>query len=516
VRISQDDRPGAAAGPGMRAAALVRLAFVLAVAAGLLLRFVDASRKSLWLDELHSLWCAWGESLSDVLARVKPDLHPPLYFLTLHVFRALDPEVLRAHSILAWLATVPFLLSLARAAGLSKLARWTTCALFATAPYQVQYSTELRAYAVLQLCAVVLVWAAFTTETSARLRFVLFVAATAIGLYHHYYAALAVVAVGIARLPFFPWSRTEGLLRLRTLVLAGALGFLLFLPWILFDERWLLTDPGRLWRSEKLDTPEGTNPTNYLGKGVLKQDLRPAVLALPRLYVPMMASLGPEVARVVQTAAAVFFGAVAAGLLTLARGLARGARAARPAFRPTLWGVLAAGAAAYGIVLFLCVYFWRRVPLQYFVVAAWAWPLAAAALVDAPAGRRGRAALAAVLVASSAVLGLGHELGRSREDLRAAVKLALEESDRRGALRTAMLWQPEWYPHLLPFMAYAPDAGAIPPKEIPRADGPDAKPVIVVSRRKLPYDWEAIEGGRYLARTWQIDAATFVFLYEPE
>jgi hypothetical protein len=84
----------------------------------------------------------------------------------------------------------------------------------------------------------------------------------------------------------------------------------------------------------------------------------------------------------------------------------------------------------------------------------------------------------------------------------------------RGALYTALLWQPGWYPHALPYMAYAPDAGAIEPDQVPPG-APDGRPVIVVARRRLPYGWEAIEAGRKLERTWQLDEATFVHLYVP-
>ena len=91
------------------------------------------------------------------------------------------------------------------------------------------------------------------------------------------------------------------------------------------------------------------------------------MLALPRTYVPMMGSLGPEVARFVKACAALFFGTVALGGALLVRRLVRGPRGDQAPFRPALAGVLATGAVAYAVVLFLCVYFWRRVPRNNFV-----------------------------------------------------------------------------------------------------------------------------------------------------
>ena len=72
----------------------------------LLLRAVEAHRKSLWLDELHSLWTAGGASFAEVIERVRLDFHPPLYFLLLHLVDGWEPHAQRWISIAFSLATL--------------------------------------------------------------------------------------------------------------------------------------------------------------------------------------------------------------------------------------------------------------------------------------------------------------------------------------------------------------------------------------------------------------------------
>ena len=73
---------------------------------GALLRVVEAASKSLWLDELHSIWTGQGATLAEVCQRVSQDFHPPLYFVWLHFLDGVDAHLLRGLTILASLATL--------------------------------------------------------------------------------------------------------------------------------------------------------------------------------------------------------------------------------------------------------------------------------------------------------------------------------------------------------------------------------------------------------------------------
>lgn len=487
----------------------------LTVVVGALLRGVEAGRKSLWLDEFHSLFIAAGSGFSDIVERVRMDFHPPLYYLWLHLLDGVDAHALRSLSILASLATLVPLLSLARTAGLSPLARFVACGVFCTAPYQLLYGAELRAYSILQLATLVLVWAAFTDRATPRTRFYVFTGAAALGLYHHYFTAVAILAVGAARLVV----RTPTLLRWRSIVAAGALGVVLFMPWIAATESWIFTDPGVMFRP---DDPEDfvaeTAPAEIHG-GFFEQDFTKAAAVVPRTFVPMLGSLGPTAGKVAFVAAGAFFGLVTLAFLRLALAFGRGEERQLLMLRnPALVGTLGAGIVAYTLTLFVCLFAWRRVPEQYFVVGAWLWPFFAAVLVDAFASRPGRRGVAAAFVALSLVLGVCHAWGTSREDMRAGIELALREGRGRDALYTCLLWQPDHYSDVTPLEIYAPDVPAVEPRDVP----PGSPTVIVITRKVNLDGWRSqeeklipIRDGRELVKSVQIDEATWVHVFEP-
>lgn len=499
--------------PAVPAALLAAL-----VLAGLALRGIEAALKSLWLDEFHTLHAALAPDLAGLVERIRIDFHPPLYFAWVHGLLEVVPleraQLLRWLSIAGGMASLVPLLALARRMALSPLARAVAVAVFATAPYQLMFGTELRAYPFLELFSVCLAWAAFTDRARARTRFAVFALATALGLYHHYFAALAVVAVGAVRL----FVRAPGLLSWRALVAAGALGVLAFLPWVAIDESWIFEDPGALVRTDMV-TPNNAAPD---GKSVAEgtffdQDLLKVAVVPLRTVVPRMGSLGGGAAWGARAGALVFFGTVAALLWRLLRA----PRRAQPARgEPAIvWGVLATSATAYALTILVCMWIWDRVPEQYFMIAAWGWPLLAGLLVDRlPDGRaRRRAALALVL--SCLVMGTSHALGASREDTRAGVRSALREGGPE-ALYTCVLWQPPWYSDRLPLQVYAPLAASCEPKEVPRAtDSGGARRVVVTTRfptwGKDPARWSTIRAGRELVKTVQVDHVTWVHVLDP-
>ena len=89
-----------------------------------------------------------------------------------------------------------------------------------------------------------------------------------------------------------------------------------------------------------------------------------------------------------------------------------------------------------------------------------------------------------------------------------------------------MLWQPEGYPHCLPYRyCGAPGLAEIDlrePGEIPAGDAPGGeRPIIVVTRstnpegfRSDPTLWNPIRQGRRIAEMLQIDPSTRVYVYE--
>lgn len=496
----------------------LRLLTAIGLALAVVLRALEAHRKSLWLDELHSLWTARGADVGQVIERVRVDFHPPLYFLLLHAVEGWDPHVQRWISIAFSVATLVPLLAIARSAGLSRLAQFVVLALFATSPYQILYGAELRAYAALGFFATTMAWAAFTDRAPAKWRFLAFAAALGIGLNVHYFAGVAALCF-LAAQPLIRARGASGALPWRKLLLAFGIGLVLFLPWLLSKERWLLSDPGKMWR------PEIARPSSDHRETVGEARLRPADLlkaaTMPlRTYAPMISSLGRPMSELAEPAARSFFALALVGFGFLLSGIARGRS---PPGGRKLWAVIAAGGVTYLACVALCLSMWRGFPGQYFMIGAWVLPLLGAALVDSVETTRVRAIFASALVLASLALGTCHVLGESRENMRGAVGSALEIGRPIGAMYTAVLWQPTWYPHALPFEVYAPEVESYEPKEIPPAGPAERRPVVAITRHvslsgmmSMPEEWRTIRQGRRVVDTVWIDQSIGLIVLVPE
>jgi hypothetical protein len=248
-----------------RAAPLLLLGVAVLVRTGIL------DRQGLWADELFSLGMATGHSLehnaeeadpargdyverssaqppsfySRYLEHERPsmgptgvvravrlsDTNPPLYYLMLGLWTrvwGVGDGALRAFSLLASLACLPLIASLARATG-GRGAVLPAALLFALSPICVYYSTEGRMYALLWLFTAATMWLVLElSRTGSHVgRAVLLVVAGAGGLYTHYFFVF-VWAAAMVWVLIHPGRCARGLL----LAVAG-LTILAALPWFL-------------------------------------------------------------------------------------------------------------------------------------------------------------------------------------------------------------------------------------------------------------------------------------------
>ncbi len=125
----------------------------LILSAGFLLRgLMLFSQKSLWGDEFFSVDLA-TKPFREVLAGSFQDVHPPLYFATLHTaIRCFGPEewAFRLVSFLASCGTLVVIYYLGKAFH-SKQSALYAAALAAVSPYWLQSSNEIRGYSLLAL-----------------------------------------------------------------------------------------------------------------------------------------------------------------------------------------------------------------------------------------------------------------------------------------------------------------------------------------------------------------------------
>ena len=208
---------------------------ILAVAAVLRLAALDA--QSLWLDELASWQQASAPSLRDVIARLRSDVHPPLFAILLHFAIGAfgDSEsALRLPSALAGIAAVYAIFRVGEQLW-SVREGLLAAALLAVSWTPVQYAQEARSYSLLMLATL----AAFGCALAALRRLErgeripgtaiagFWLAATA-ACYLHYFGLLfvALIAVGLG---LRAAARPRGLAGAALLLVPVAVAFL---PWI--------------------------------------------------------------------------------------------------------------------------------------------------------------------------------------------------------------------------------------------------------------------------------------------
>jgi mannosyltransferase len=135
----------------------VGLLLILLLAAGL--RFFRLDAQSFWNDEGNSARIA-ERTVKLILEGSAGDIHPPLYYLVLHYWRAVAGEsefALRAFSAVGGVALVA-LISLLGARWFSVPAGLAAGLLAAINPFQVYYSQEARSY----------IWVAFLTAAAVH------------------------------------------------------------------------------------------------------------------------------------------------------------------------------------------------------------------------------------------------------------------------------------------------------------------------------------------------------------
>lgn len=216
---------------------------VLVLLLSFFLRVHRIGEQRVWWDEGWSVWAARFPA-AEILRQTGNDVHPPLYFELLHLWRGLsgDSEAgLRLLSAFLGTALVALTFALGRSmarGGLSRngaAATGALAALFLTVSrFAVAWSQEIRMYAPASVLAVVAVWAARRVwerrRTADKLVYIFAVTA---GLYTLYLFAPVWVAVNVAWL--WVWrgaaNRRRELLRWAGLQVAV---IALFLPWAFY------------------------------------------------------------------------------------------------------------------------------------------------------------------------------------------------------------------------------------------------------------------------------------------
>ena len=128
---------------------------------GALLRVFLLAAKGLWLDEAFSVWLSSHNILDMLHWVVSVDQHPPLYYLLLHYWIALNgdtPYDVRMLSVLFGVAAIPVIYLIGKrisgpALGLA------AAMLLALSPFHIRFAQETRMYTLLTFNAAVAIYA---------------------------------------------------------------------------------------------------------------------------------------------------------------------------------------------------------------------------------------------------------------------------------------------------------------------------------------------------------------------
>ncbi|MGQ9600836.1 MAG: glycosyltransferase family 39 protein [Anaerolineae bacterium] len=282
------------------------LCLILLLAFGL--RLYRLGAESLWYDETVSLHLA-SKSLPALVAHTAGDIHPPGYYLILHVWIRLAG---RSEFSAAFLSLFFGLLLVALAYRLAvwifdREAAWLSALLVAISPYHLWYSQEVRMYtlgAVLGVGVLVAVLSLWPTEEEDPVRslslgtrrmrlepgWILYTVCGALGLWTLYYFAFLLIAVNL--MVGLGWMIDrghriwrKGWLRWWVLVQIGVL--VLYAPWLPIAWHQATEPPVPPWREfTSLDALLGeTWSALSLGQSALPAGCGPALILFLVLFV---------------------------------------------------------------------------------------------------------------------------------------------------------------------------------------------------------------------------------------
>ena len=207
------------------------------------LRLARLSFQPLWWDEGWSVYFATMD-VGGVLERTAVDIHPPLYYLLLHVWIQLfgsSVASVRFLSVVIGTLTV-LLIYIAGRLLLNRRGALIAAFLLTIAPLHIYYSQEVRMYGLVTLLGLAaslfaLQWD-FDQWDSWKWAGYVMVATAA--LYTQYYAGFLLLALNLV--VFIRWLRgRHGLRSLASWLAAQLTVFLLFLPWLWYAGGKLVT-----------------------------------------------------------------------------------------------------------------------------------------------------------------------------------------------------------------------------------------------------------------------------------
>jgi mannosyltransferase len=226
---------GGAGGPGLSLTWIERYpaaSLCVIFFAGLALRVYGLGSESIWLDEATSIYLA-KMSIADLIRWTAVDIHPPLYYILLHVWLVFgDGEAqVRLLSALAGVASIPVLYLLGKRL-FSPFVGLAAAALLAFSPLHVWYSQETRMYPLLALFGLLTTYCMVRALLDEqRWAWGGYVVCTILSLYTHYYTFFILLFQNAAAL-YLLWHKDIAAAAFKRWLGVQIVSAVVFLPWL--------------------------------------------------------------------------------------------------------------------------------------------------------------------------------------------------------------------------------------------------------------------------------------------
>jgi mannosyltransferase len=145
------------------------LAIIITLAGGILRAFLLGA-KGMWLDETFSVWMASHRVVDMLQWIVRIDQHPPLYYLLLHYWIALNgdtPYNVRLLSVLLGAGTIPIIYLIGKRMS-GAVMGLVAAVLLALSLFNIYFAQETRMYTLLTFNAAVAIYALVRLLTDSR------------------------------------------------------------------------------------------------------------------------------------------------------------------------------------------------------------------------------------------------------------------------------------------------------------------------------------------------------------
>jgi mannosyltransferase len=221
---------------------------LLIIAGGFALRLYRLGAQSLWYDETVSAYLA-SQSIPDLIAHTARDIHPPGYYLLLHIWTRLagtSTFALAFFSLACGVLLIALTYALARRLLGRGVALWSAL-LVAISPYNLWYSQEVRMYTLGAVLGLLALWCALHVRRDRWAYAAGYVLAAVLGLYVLYYFAFLLLALNLYLIAYLLRHRQQRPLRHWLIAQAGVL--ILYLPWLPIAWQQATQPPVPAWRA---------------------------------------------------------------------------------------------------------------------------------------------------------------------------------------------------------------------------------------------------------------------------